>query len=72
MVGAPGRRETGAAVANLQPHQLLVPVENDAEFASRWYAVQQRVGGQFRDAQLYVLDQRVEFPLDEDAGDEFA
>lgn len=65
-------RLTGPAVADLQPDQLLGPVEGDAELSAGWRAVQQRIGGELRDAQLYVLDQGAEVPLVEDAGDEFA
>lgn len=61
-----------AAVPDLQPHEVIGQVEPDGELPARRYAVEQGVGRQLRDAELYVVDQGRELPLGEDIDDEIA
>ncbi len=61
-----------AAVPDLQPDEVVGQVEPDGELPARRDAVEQGVGRQLRDAELYVLDQSRELPLGEDIDDEIA
>lgn len=61
-----------AAVPDLQPYEVVRQIEPDGEFPSRWSAVEQGVGSQFRGAELYVVDQIRELPFPEDVDDEIA
>jgi hypothetical protein len=64
-VGLPDRRLTVTAVAHLRPEQGAVQEQSDAELPSRRHSVEQGIGGEFRDAQPYVVLAVAEVPLNE-------
>lgn len=72
LVGVLNLRPPVAAVADRQSYEVIRQVELNSEFPSRRNAVEQSVGRQLRDAELYVVDQIRELPFPEDMDDENA